>query len=75
MSKAFNESDWPYRVTSHVSDWSLAEAWCRANMGKFGKRWYKLGIDPMAWMMDGRAENVWYFKRHGDAVAFTLRWV
>ena len=75
MSKAFNERDWPYRVTSHVPDWSLAEQWCQANMGKFGNRWYKLGIDPMAWMMDGRAENVWYFKRHGDAVAFTLRWV
>ena len=74
MSKAFNPHDWPYRVIVTVPDWSLAEQWCEANMGKFGRRWYKLGLDPMAWMVDGPQETVWYFRKHADAVAFTLRW-
>jgi hypothetical protein len=74
MSRAFNPNDWPYRVAVSVPDWSLAEQWCEANMGRFGRRWYKLGIDPMAWMIDGSHETVWYFRRHSDAVAFTLRW-
>ena len=65
----------PYRVVIHHEDWPGAQAWCDLNVGAFDQDWYKLGIDPMATMIHGPVETIWFFRREQDAVAFSLRWL
>lgn len=66
--------DWPYRITIEHPDWYAVQCWCEANLGGFDQRWYKLGIDPAEYVIDGRTRTTWYFKEEKDAAAFLLKW-
>ena len=66
--------DWKYKITIEKPDWHEVEQWCKVYIGEFDKDWYKLGIDPMEYINEGRTRSVWYFKQHVHAVQFTLRW-
>ena len=65
---------WPYHITIQRQEWDVVEQWCEANFGKFGQRWYKLGVDPMAHALHRDYQTRWYFKTEKDAVFFRLRW-
>lgn len=67
-------NDWPYCITIENPDWYEAQLWCEATIGEFDRDWYKLGIDPAEYVIDGRTRSTWYFKREQDAVMFKLRW-
>ena len=66
--------DWPYHITIENPDWYSAQLWCEANIGEFDRDWYKLGIDPAEYVIDGRTRTTWYFRQHEHAVLFKLRW-
>lgn len=66
--------EWKYRITLNISNWDAAQAWCEENIGKFDDTWYKLGIDPIEYVVEGQARSVWYFKNENDATMFALRW-
>lgn len=65
---------WPYHITIQRQEWDVVEQWCEANFGEFGQRWYKLGVDPMAFALGNDYRTRWYFKTQQDAVFFQLRW-
>ena len=69
-----SDKDWPYRVEICTSDWYPVQLWCEQIIGEFDQDWYKLGIDPAEYVIDGRTRSTWYFKREQDAVMFKLRW-
>lgn len=66
--------DWPYHVTIETPEWWDAEHWCVAIVGDFGQDWYKLGIDPAEYVIDGRTRTTWYFKQEKHAMMFRLKW-
>ena len=66
--------DLPHRVILQNADWTSAQAWCDQHVGNFGQDWYKLGIDPLASMVHGPLQTIWFFRREADAVAFSLKW-
>jgi len=66
--------EWKYKITLETFDWYEIQCWCEANIGEFDKDWYKLGIDPVEYVVDGRTRTTWYFKQKNDAVMFKLRW-
>lgn len=66
--------EWKYKITLDTPDWYSVECWCLLNLGKFDKTWYKLGIDPLEYVIDGRTRTTWFFKEERDAVLFSLRW-
>ena len=67
-------NDWPYRITIEYPDWYTVQLWCEATIGEFDRDWYKLGIDPAEYLVDGRTKTTWYFRKHEHAVMFMLRW-
>ncbi len=64
---------WIYQVVISNKDWQDAETWCLENFGEFGVRWYKIGIDPLSWLLEDY-QTTWYFKTQADTVAFSLKW-
>lgn len=66
--------DWPYHITIETPNWWDAELWCLANIGNFDHDWYKLGIDPAEYVIDGRTRTTWYFKQEKHAMMFSLKW-
>ena len=66
--------EWKYHITIEEPDWHAAQAWCEIYIGKFDDEWYKLGIDPMDYVLNSRARTTWYFKREEDIILFSLRW-
>ncbi len=64
----------PYKVTLERMDWDIIEQWCLVNIGEFDEAWYKLGIDPAAYVVDGNFKTQWFFRRQQDATFFRLRW-
>lgn len=69
-----DDPDWPYRVTVCNDNWYEIQLWCEANVGQFDQDWYKLGIDLAEVLVNGQTRTTWLFKRHTDAVLFTLKW-
>ncbi len=67
-------SDWKYRITLETSDWYDVQNWCEVYIGEFDKDWYKLGIDPAEYVIEGRTRTTWYFKQEKHAIEFSLRW-
>lgn len=68
------DQDWPYHITIRRQDWDIVEQWCDEYLGGFGQAWYKLGVDPAAYIIDGDYKTKWYFKTEQDAVLFKLKW-
>ncbi len=66
--------DWQYKITIEHANWPEVEDWCLAYVGEFDRDWYKLGIDPAEYVIDGRTRTTWLFKKHEHATMFTLRW-
>lgn len=66
--------EWKYKITLETIEWHEAEDWCKVYIGEFDKDWYKLGIDPAEYIIEGRTRTVWYFKSEADAIKFSLRW-
>ena len=66
--------EWKYHITIEEPDWHFAEVWCEMYIGKFDEDWYKLGIDPMDYVLNSRTRTTWYFKREEDIILFSLRW-
>ncbi len=66
--------DWKYKITIERLDWYEVQQWCELYIGNFDQEWYKLGIDPAEWIIDGRPRSTWYFKQEKHAVQFMLRW-
>ncbi len=66
--------DWKYKITLERSDWIDIQYWCEAYIGEFDKDWYKLGIDPAEYVIEGRTRTTWLFKQERHAVEFSLRW-
>ena len=66
--------EWKYKITIQNPDWHEIENWCLVYVGKFDQEWYKLGIDPAEFVIDGRTHTTWLFKKHEHATMFTLRW-
>lgn len=65
---------WPYHITIQRQDFDVVEQWCEASFGEFGQRWYKLGVDPAVYILEGDYRTQWYFKTKQDAVFFKLKW-
>lgn len=63
-----------HQVVIRNHDWASAQDWCEQYIGEFDHAWYKLGIDPIEYVSEGRARSVWYFKNKNDATMFALRW-
>lgn len=66
--------EWKYKITIESPDWFLAQEWCKYYIGEFDQDWYKLGIDPAEFAVEGRIRSVWYFKKLEHANLFALRW-
>lgn len=66
--------DWKYHITIETPNWYDAVYWCESYIGKFDHDWYKLGIDPAEYVIDGRTRTTWYFKQEKHAMMFSLRW-
>ena len=66
--------EWKYHITIEEPDWVAAQEWCGRNIGEFDRDWYKLGIDPMDYLLSSVVRTTWYFKREQDVVNFSLRW-
>lgn len=64
----------PYHVTLSTDEWWVIEEWCVATVGEFDQDWYKLGIDPAAYIMHGDRRTTWFFRNEQDAIMFVLRW-
>lgn len=68
--------EWKHSVILNRLDYTEAEQWCLDNLSEFGVRWYKLGIDPAAAVLNHiRPKTVWYFKDETDATLFALKWI
>lgn len=67
-------SEWPYHITIENPDWYEVQLWCEATIGEFDCDWYKLGIDPAEYVIDGRTRTTWLFRKHEHAVMFKLKW-
>ena len=68
-------SEWKYKITIGYPDYHEVVNWCIVNIGEFNVNWYKLGIDPMEYFLNGNIQTTWLFKKHEHAVLFRLRWV
>lgn len=66
--------DWPYHITIINPNWPDVQVWCEVYIGEFDKDWYKLGIDPAEYIMNGDIRSTWCFKTHENAVLFKLKW-
>lgn len=66
--------EWKYHITIETPTWWEVEDWCKICIGEFDVNWYKLGIDPAEWVIDGRTRTTWYFKDEKHAILFKLRW-
>jgi len=66
--------EWKYHITIEDVNWAEAQEWCEIYIGKFNEHWYKIGIDPMDYVINDRIRTTWYFKREEDVVLFSLRW-
>ena len=66
--------EWKYHITIENPNWYDAQRWCETYIGEFDKDWYKLGIDPAEYIIDGRTRTTWYFKNEKDANWFMMRW-
>ena len=66
--------EWKYRITLETSDWYPIQQWCEVYLGEFDKDWYKLGIDPAEYVIDGRTRTTWLFKDEQKCILFSLRW-
>lgn len=64
----------PYKITLYRDDWDIIEQWCFETIGDFDVTWYKLGVDPAAYVVDGDISTQWFFKDEKDAIMFKLRW-
>lgn len=67
-------NDWPYCITIENPDWYEVQLWCESTIGEFDRDWYKLGIDPAEYVIDGRTRTTWLFRKHEHAVLFKLKW-
>ncbi len=67
-------SEWPYCITLHREDWMEVQEWCTANIGEFDQTWYKMGIDPAEYILNGDRRTTWFFKHKQDAILFALKW-
>ena len=65
---------WPYRITIYRSDWYEVQCWCEIYIGEFDRDWYKLGIDPAEYIVNGETRTTWYFRREDHAILFKLKW-
>lgn len=69
--------DWKYKITLDNPEWYEMKQWCSAHIGEFGEGWYKLGVDPTDYLINGISgisRTTWYFKTEKDASLFALRW-
>ncbi len=66
--------DWQYKITIEYAKWWEVEDWCKICIGEFDQDWYKLGIDPAEWVIEGKTRTTWLFKKHEHAIMFKLRW-
>lgn len=64
----------PYKITLYREDWDAIEQWCFEYIGEFDVTWYKLGVDPAAYVVNGDNSTQWFFKDEKDAILFKLRW-
>lgn len=67
--------EWKYQIILKTPDWHDVQQWCESQFGEFDNRWYKSGIDPAEYIIEGAIKTVWYFKEEKDAVLFSLRWL
>lgn len=65
---------WKYKITVETPNWVSAQEWCEVHIGKFDQDWYKLGIDPLQYILEGKTQTVWLFKKLEHANLFALRW-
>ena len=49
------------------------EQWCLDHIGEWNVKWYKFGIDPMAYAMGDKTTHYW-FADEQSAVLFKLKW-
>jgi hypothetical protein len=66
--------EWKYHITIGNSDWYTIQLWCESVIGEFDQDWYKLGINPTQYIIDGLTQTTWYFKQEKHAILFKLRW-
>lgn len=66
--------EWKYRITLETPDWYEIQQWCEVYIGDFDREWYKLGIDPAEYVIDGRTRTTWLFKQERHAILFSLKW-
>jgi hypothetical protein len=59
--------------TTH--EWPEVDQWCNNNIGLWNETWYKLGMDPMAGIVEGiETRSTYLFKNEHDRLLFILRW-
>ena len=66
--------EWKYCINLDRDDWDDIQTWCMKYIGEFDQSWYKLGIDPADYIVNGNRRTTWFFKREVDAIMFALKW-
>jgi hypothetical protein len=66
--------EWKYHITVENPDWYTMQLWCQDVIGEFDQDWYKLGINPAQYVIDGVTQTTWYFKKEEHAILFKLIW-
>lgn len=68
------DPEWKYKIILDNTNWPEIQDWCEKYIGEFDKDWYKLGIDPMEFLLGDEIKTTWLFKEEEKAVFFMLRW-
>ena len=69
------DPEWKYQIILDNTNWPEIQDWCEKYIGEFDKDWYKLGIDPMEFLLGSyEIKTTWLFKEEEKAVLFMLRW-
>lgn len=67
-------SFWKYHITLYTDNWDEIQDWCTCHIGEFDRDWYKLGVDPAQFIIDGIPKTTWWFNKEKDIILFKLRW-
>jgi len=67
------DPEWPY-ICYSGAHWSEVQEWCEANIGEYGRDWYKLGEDIAAQSIYSDYKSTYMFRDERHAVLFKLRW-
>lgn len=63
-----------YKITLDRPDWYEIQEWCEVYIGVFDRDWYKLGVNIMEYVLNGKTSTQWFFREEKHAIMFALKW-